>query len=355
MERYIPINKLSSVAATAPRDVVLTTDTDRIPANRMLLSLCSDFFEALFRVNMADSHADEVLLGDVSVADVHRIVSYSEGGFEPAPSDDIAELMRMQDRFLMPALRRQCEIMLVSSLSCGTWLDVARVSASYNSWDLVADAAIWASRQTWKREHDTKPFWASISCDGRSCTASQTCLARILREADFMCVAHKFAMVRSWEHGGLELSDAVMDALKEDLLPTCSLWPAEVAHVLADENAMPVALIADIARSIAANLTEPRRKLRQNGGILLSEHRRCMAKVDVSMLASMGAGRYQMVIVPKIGGCFDDAYFSNEVLMAANTEYHVYLTEDEQLGEWWRQSDSSGGLHVLVRFRAYPG
>jgi hypothetical protein len=352
MERYIPLDKLASVAATAPRDVVLVVDTDRIHANRMLLSLCSDFFEAMFRGSMADSNAGEVLLVDISAADVRQIVSYTEGGFEPSPSDDVAELMRMQDRFLMPALRRQCEVMLISSLSCSTWLAVARVAASYGSWDLVADAAVWASRQTWNRERQAAPFWVGICGAGSNSMASQACLARILREADFMCVSHKFAMMRTWVPDASLTDAAVVDALREDLLPTCNLWAVEVEYVLADDKAIPVALITDIARSIAIHGSEPRRRLRQHGGVLLSEHRRCMAKVDVSMVASMGTGHYQMVIVPKIGGIFDDAYFSNEVLMVANTEYHVYLNEDEQLGEWWRKSDSSGGLHVLVRFRA---
>ena len=88
---------------------------------------CCCFFEAAFRHGDA-VHAVDV--SDVDRADVETVIAYSEGRYEPT-LEDVSMLMRVQDRFLMGALRLQCESMLRAHVSAETWREVTMVAASY--------------------------------------------------------------------------------------------------------------------------------------------------------------------------------------------------------------------------------
>lgn len=369
--RVFLASKLRSVADGAPKDVVLSGQ----PANRMLLSLCSDFFEALFRFGRMRADAldafdalgstDALDLSDVAEEDVRTVVAYSEGRYEPTVGDMDA-LMRIQDRFLMPELRSRCEELLRDHLSEATWREVAAVAKSYRLWDLLAHAVIWASRMPWSSIAHATGF-ASVLWEGAP-AAPASCVAQVLRCADFVSISHKFEVAAAWARvysgGG---SDVVFDVLRADLLPSGEpspvasprLWPGEVQRILEFEDVLPKAVLAALARAAAAAASaveSGRRRIAHHAGSLASELRRNMAKVDASIVASHGPGAYQMIVMPSTLQ-MDEAYFSSEVLLgsppASPPEYHVYLNEEERLDSWWRRH-SRPLMAVMVRHRA-PG
>jgi hypothetical protein len=348
--RCLSIPKLASVASAAPRDVVLVVRDEahggeecRVPANRMLLSLCSDFFEAMFNGAWEDGRAPEAAIHDLPPEEARRVVSYSEGGFEPSESA-MDDLLRMQDRFLMPALRAQCVTMLMSALTDERWQEAARLAATYGLWEAFADIMVWASRRTWTCSSSWCSWWKGYT------NVPAPCVARVLREADFVSVSHRFALARAW---GANDNPEVTAAVRDDMAPACLMWPAEVHAVLAARPPPPYDLVADIARGMASSGALDHRRRPQRDGALLVDRRCCMAKVDVSIAATEGMGRYQMVISPDVVD-FEDAYLSQEVLLAAHAEYHVYLTEEGSLGDWWRRRCCGGAnneMYVLVRYR----
>ena len=373
--RIVPLDKLVAMADTTAHDVHLIVGaSDRIPANRMMLSLCSDFFEAMFRSSLMEGRASDVELRELDPKDAKLLVAYSEGRYEPTDfiDCDVAALMKVQDRFVMPALKQSCEAMLRTWLYKGDasqqpggpehWEDVARIAGSYGCWDLVGEAAIAASRLAWRADHRHKGCWIPrfTCCVGKQACHPE-CVAYILRHADFMCVADKFALVRCACSDTTSLN--VVAALKDDLLPKCRMWPSEVGHILdADHGGgddgggtrffPPRALLEDMVRGMAASVHHPFRRMELIGGALVSDYRRCMAKVDASIVAESGAGTYQMILAPSLTDK-KTCYFSEEVNMASNSEYHVYLNEEKQLGEWWRSNQESivgAGMHILIRW-----
>jgi hypothetical protein len=341
----VDLDKLRSVAAEAPRDAVIVHRGQHAsPANRMLLALSSDFLEAAFR------HCDDgrVDLSEVEQDDVDTVIAYSEGRYEPAV-EDVSRLMRVQDRFLMPALRRQCEAMLRAHVSADSWRDVAKMAASYRLWNLVTYAAVWASRQSW-----TSSESAFSVGDVLPPETPAECVSAVLAGADFLCMSHKFSVAARWRAASQDPdADRVFEALGSE---ADRLWPSEVRVVLEHEACMPRRLVSDIARAIASNHAEKQRQLPHHNGVLVSQQQRIMAKVDASIEACQGPGMYQMIIAPS--ATFGDAYFSKEVPLNANAEYHVYLDPDEKdtLHPWWcrHNSTAAGGLHVAVRFRRPP-
>ena len=375
--RCLSLPKLASVASTAPKDVVLVVRNDqaqeggevecRVPANRMLLSLCSDFFEAMFNGAWEDGRGPEAAIHDLRPEEARRVVSYSEGGFEPSETamDDV---LRLQDRFIMPALRAHCVTMLMEALTDERWQEAARLAATYGLWDAFADIMVWASRRTWSASSPSSPaaswWWWKNKEEERHTNVPGPCVARVLHEADFLSVSHKFALAHAWgcydgcddDDIGTEVTAA---AIRKDLAPppACLMWPSEVHAVLARSPPPPYDLVADIARGMASAGAIDHRRLPQRDGALLVDRRCCMAKVDVSITATEGAGRYQMLISPDVVD-FEDVYLSQEVLLAAHAEYHVYLTEEGSLGDWWRRRCCGGSdnseMYVLVRYRRAP-
>lgn len=362
----IALEKLQSVADAAPRDVVLVVDDCRVPANRMLLSLCSDFFAAMFQGSFAEKASDEVRLCDVTEDEMRSVVAYSEGRCVPA-IPDVDRFLRVQDRFLMPALLRHCERVLRAHVSIETWHDVACIACGYGLWDLLADVSVWASRLSWRVAADTvrhaEAIWGARP-------AAPECVARILRNADFACVAQKVWVAARWLRAAVASGECegpedpraaqVFDAIRDDITPpdACSMWPAEAQMALADcagiEPLLPRRLLVDIVLGVSTPLN--RRRLPQHQGGVMSEHRRAMAKVDASMSGVMGAGTYQAVLLPATASThclLANAYFSEEVrLTGPSAQYHVYLDEDERLSAWWREHGvGSSGLLMLIRYR----
>jgi hypothetical protein len=246
----------------------------RVPARRVLLALCSDFFETLLLgacapdSGFAEAGATEVTLGDVDAEDVQLLVAYSEGRYEPSSLSDLDRMMRIQDRFIMGSLRDRCMALLRASINRESWIDVANLCIRHELWDLLVTTVVWASRLPWAVWQD-------------ACTAGDTlmrpgvpaaCVACILRSADFLSVSHKFRIVSGWaaaqpkqqqqaSASSSSLSDAagvdasVWEALADDLQPgTCRLWASEVADLLDRHGElMPKWLVANIARGIASS------------------------------------------------------------------------------------------------------
>lgn len=382
MRRVLLADKLRAVADGAPKDAVLLTEEPGAPvvANRLLLALCSDFFEAMFRfgsgastgtgagegigISIGTSIDGTVDLTDVSAEDVHTVVAYSEGRYEPTV-DHVDMLMRVQDRFLMPELRQRCDELLREHVSLSTWHDVAGVAVTYHMWDLLSHVVVWASRLQWATAMDVLGFTMPLLQEGR--VAPAKCVSAVLRAADFVSVSHKFEVAVAWTRAARKQGtysdadvDSVFDELRADL--SCGevrLWPGEVQRILEDEDVLPRGVLAAIARAAATSGSgtcggEGRRRLPQHAGCLSSELRKSMAKVDASIIASSGAGAYQMIISPSTLHV-NNAYFSAEVQLASspNSEYHVYLNEEERLDRWWRLN-SRPAMAVIVRFRRAP-
>lgn len=374
MRRFLLAEKLRSVARDAPKDAALATADAGgcpIPANRMLLALCSDYFEAMFRFR-GDAGADEtqvavVDLSDVSAEDAGLVVAYSEGAYEPAV-EDVGTLMRVQDRFLMPELRQRCDELLRDHITATTWRAVAATAAAYQMWDLLQHAVVWASRQQWPNPaaatEFARPLFAPDGPHWRCAPAA--CVSAVLRAADFVSVGHKFDVAVAWALAararGDEHTDAAFDVLASELSSADAprLWPGEVQRILEHEEILPRSVLVAVARAAwacgpsgpsGAGAT-PGRKMPHHAGCLTSELRKSMAKVDASIVATSGAGTYQMIISPSAVDV-DGAYFSDEVRLGSPpsaAEYHVYLNEEEKLDRWWR-TGSRPAMHVLVRFR----
>lgn len=365
--RVLALDRLQAVADLAPRDVRLVVVDDggtAVAANSLLLALTSEFFEGVLRSGGGGGGgAREVRLEDLSADDVRTVVAYSEGRHVPE-LPEVASLMRLQDRFLMPALRQECARLLRRSLSTGGWLAATRLAAACDMWELVADAAVWASRLPWRdlsSADAVQEALLGLPADGAGChppLPPPDCVAHVLSEADFLCASQKFELALKWaQRAGAGAGGAVFEALRADALAG-RLWPSEVLAVLgrdADTSLLPRGLVADIAVGLADSAGSPVRGLPQHAGALSMVQRRSMAMVDASLSAQeRGAGWYQMVLLllPH-GEAAAAAYFSAEVhLGAPGAEYHVYLNEETALSDWWRQNVRSGSSFlVAVRFR----
>ncbi|KAI1708025.1 BTB/POZ domain-containing protein [Ditylenchus destructor] len=110
------LQKLCSSTSCNP-DAVLLVENNRIPVHKMFLSVCSEYFDAMFKNenNFKEKDENEIVLEEVRYNDIMEVlvVIYPIG--YPVNEKNIGSVLEMADRFIMPAILERCKKELKTS------------------------------------------------------------------------------------------------------------------------------------------------------------------------------------------------------------------------------------------------
>lgn len=127
---------LDSFKKFKPFDLLSIPSTS---AHRSILSAASDFFSAMFRSNMKETHETEVPMEEVNGEILEELIEYCYTGRLSITSDNILDLLAVASMLRFEKILQECEVFLKSVLleSPADCLIVHTAAKEYAMTDLV--------------------------------------------------------------------------------------------------------------------------------------------------------------------------------------------------------------------------
>ncbi|XP_030055228.1 kelch repeat and BTB domain-containing protein 3 [Microcaecilia unicolor] len=104
-----------------------------IPCHRCVLAACSDFFRAMFEVNMKERDDGNVTISNLSPKAVRTFLDYAYTGKTEITDDSVEMLFQLSSFLQVPLLSRACNDFLIKSIDLTNCLQLLSVSESYGS------------------------------------------------------------------------------------------------------------------------------------------------------------------------------------------------------------------------------
>ena len=114
-------------------DVIIQTNFGTISANRMILSCCSRFFEAMFDSEMKEKYQNPVQIHEVDGAAVKLVIDFMYSGEVKITSENVMKLIAASDYLQVAEVKRFCFEFLESILSSDNWFAVYNAAKIYES------------------------------------------------------------------------------------------------------------------------------------------------------------------------------------------------------------------------------
>ena len=114
-------------------DVTVRAGTESIPANRMVLSCYSKFFETMFLTNFKEQYQDCVEIHQFDGKSVKMIIQYIYTGFIALDKYNVMNLLAAADFLQMDDVKSFCFDFLESSLTVDNCIDIYKISSLYNN------------------------------------------------------------------------------------------------------------------------------------------------------------------------------------------------------------------------------
>ena len=114
-------------------DVTNEAGDQSIAANRMILSGCSRFFEAMFDLEMKEKYQNPVQIHGVDGAAVKSVIDFMYSGKVKITSENVMKLIAASDYLQVAEVKRFCFEFLESILSSENWFAVCSAAKSYES------------------------------------------------------------------------------------------------------------------------------------------------------------------------------------------------------------------------------
>ena len=114
-------------------DVTIETGDQTIAANRMILSCCSRFFEAMFDLEMKEKYQNTVQIHGVDGAAVKSVIDFMYSGEVKITSENVMELIAASDYLQVAEVKRFCFEFLESILSSENWFAVYSAAKLYEN------------------------------------------------------------------------------------------------------------------------------------------------------------------------------------------------------------------------------
>ena len=114
-------------------DVFIQAGTESIPANKMVLSCYSKFFEAMFLVEFKEKYQDCVEIKQCDGKSVKTIIQYIYTGCVNIYEDNVMELLATADFLQMHDIKGFCFDYLESAINVTNCIDIFRASSLYRN------------------------------------------------------------------------------------------------------------------------------------------------------------------------------------------------------------------------------
>ena len=118
-------------------DVTIEAGDRTIAANRMILSCCSRFFEAMFDLEMKEKYQNPVQIHGVDGAAVKSVVDFMYSREVKITSENVMELIAASDYLQVTEVKRFCFEFLESILSLNNWFTILNAAKLYKSEHLL--------------------------------------------------------------------------------------------------------------------------------------------------------------------------------------------------------------------------
>ena len=112
-------------------DVTIEAGAQTIAANRMILSCCSRFFEAMFDLEMKEKYQNTVQIHKLDGAAVKSVVDFMYSGEVKITSENVMELIAASDYLQIDEVKRFCFEFLESILSLNNWFTILNAAKLY--------------------------------------------------------------------------------------------------------------------------------------------------------------------------------------------------------------------------------
>ncbi|KAI1695617.1 BTB/POZ domain-containing protein [Ditylenchus destructor] len=101
---------------SCPPDIVLLVGNTRIPAHKQYLSMFSDFFNNMFQSEFKESRESEITLEEIRHDEILELLSVIYPSDQYSINEaNIATIVKLADRFMMPMILERCKKELKSS------------------------------------------------------------------------------------------------------------------------------------------------------------------------------------------------------------------------------------------------
>ena len=146
-------------------DVTIIVGNQSIPANRMVLSCHSVFFEKMFKCNMKEKYEHNVEIERVNGNTVKNLVDYIYVGSIDINEDNVMELLEAADYLQMKQVKSFCWEFLKSNFEIArdNWLDMLKIVILYRG-DEIKDQVYHYISTRFNDITQTDDFKA-LSCD----------------------------------------------------------------------------------------------------------------------------------------------------------------------------------------------
>ncbi|XP_059563932.1 kelch repeat and BTB domain-containing protein 3 isoform X1 [Myotis daubentonii] len=104
-----------------------------IPCHRCVLAACSDFFRAMFEVNMKERDGGSVTITNLSAEAVKAFLDYAYTGKTKITDDNVEMFFQVSSFFQVPFLSKACSDFLIKSINIVNCLQLLSISDSYGS------------------------------------------------------------------------------------------------------------------------------------------------------------------------------------------------------------------------------
>ncbi|KAI1698251.1 BTB/POZ domain-containing protein [Ditylenchus destructor] len=108
------LQELASSACT-PSDGVLIVENNRIPIHKAHLAMNSKYFTAMFQGEFAEKNKDEIVLEEIGYNEILELLVVIYPTASPITEKNVGVILKMADRFIMPAILVRCKKFLQDS------------------------------------------------------------------------------------------------------------------------------------------------------------------------------------------------------------------------------------------------
>eukprot|EP01025_Chloroclados_australasicus_P051173 TRINITY_DN5952_c2_g1_i4.p1 TRINITY_DN5952_c2_g1~~TRINITY_DN5952_c2_g1_i4.p1 ORF type:complete len:504 (+),score=15.03 TRINITY_DN5952_c2_g1_i4:108-1619(+) len=119
-------------------DVAVVVQGTTIPVHKVVLHMCSNYFQRMWEANMKESQTSKVYVDEVQVDTMKIVLQYAYGCLQCIPIDKAADVFMAADRFNVEGLRQACISVMCDHISSDNVVDLWRLSRKHGLYRLEA-------------------------------------------------------------------------------------------------------------------------------------------------------------------------------------------------------------------------
>ena len=127
-------------------DVRLSTETSKISAHKLVLSLYSPYFEKMFTSQFSEANQDEIVLHDIDSKATESLINYFYTGYLQIGHNNLEAMLRAVDVFLLQDVRAAIERFLLKTLAVDNCIEFKYLADLYGFKELFKNATMFFAR-----------------------------------------------------------------------------------------------------------------------------------------------------------------------------------------------------------------